>query len=612
MSTINFPLATTSLFVNTLNTNKIIYLPAASTIGAGRLFYIKDICGNAARSSIYISMTGMDRIENRFQPSTLYALMSTNYGSVLMAPDGALNWYFLQHYHRNAVTSAILDGFITATGGTITTNGSYKIHTFTTVGANTFTLTSPGSITAQVLVVGGGGSGGSAYAAGGGGAGGAVYNAAFTLTSGTYTLTVGGGGARTGGGVGILGNQGSNSVFSSLTGNGGGGGASYNLSMTAGSGGCGGGSSWGGTAGTGTQGFGGGTSANQQDSIGFNCGGGGGGMGSAGVSPVGTRPNGGAGATYTVGGTSYLVSGGGGAGSDGLGGLGRDGGGLGGNGNQGGNSASNGGDATGYGCGGGGGGGNNSSLYGGAGGPGIVVIAYLTSSVGFSPIANGLRYQFDAAKNLPTTSGWTDANAYSNLTFFNSPPVTSGSVNYVSFNGTSQYASSVDMTNLAVFTITMWIRTTSTTNNGTFYLKPHLIGQGSPGGQSRDFGLTTGGGYAGIWSGIGSGDTQNQSETNTSAANYIANGLWHELTVTSSFANGSRLYVNGTQFGSALAVSQNTESGQNWFIGATNYLAGGPNAWAAADVSVILLYTRELSAVEVSSNFNTYRSRFGR
>ena len=105
MSAVNFPLTTTSLFVNTLNTNKIIYLPAASTVGAGRLFYIKDICGNAARSSIYISTIGMDRIENRHQPSTLYALMSTNYGSVLMAPDGALNWYFLQHYHRNAISS---------------------------------------------------------------------------------------------------------------------------------------------------------------------------------------------------------------------------------------------------------------------------------------------------------------------------------------------------------------------------------------------------------------------------------------------------------------------------------------------------------------------------
>jgi hypothetical protein len=274
-------------------------------------------------------------------------------------------------------TFGVAGATITATGGTVITSGAFKIHTFTTTGANTFTLTSPASITAQVLVVAGGGGGGSAYAAGGGGAGGAVYNATFTITAGTYTVTVGSGGTRTSGGVGILGNQGNNSVFSTLTGYGGGAGASYNLSMTAGSGGCGGGSSWGGTAGTGSQGYGGGLSASKQDSLGFNCGGGGGGMGSAGVSPSTTRPNGGSGATYTVAGASYLVSGGGGAGSDGLGGLGLDGGGLGGNGNNGGNTASNGGDATGYGGGGGGGGGNNASLYGGAGYQGIVIIAYL-------------------------------------------------------------------------------------------------------------------------------------------------------------------------------------------------------------------------------------------
>lgn len=118
MSAINFPLATTSLFVNTLTTNKIIYLPAASTVGAGRLFYIKDICGNAAASSIYISTVGMDRLENRFQPSTLYALMSTNYGSILMAPDGALNWYFLQHYHRNAISSLGATAVVVGGGAT--------------------------------------------------------------------------------------------------------------------------------------------------------------------------------------------------------------------------------------------------------------------------------------------------------------------------------------------------------------------------------------------------------------------------------------------------------------------------------------------------------------
>ena len=80
-----------------------MYLPAISTIGAGKLYYIKDICGNAGNSSIYLSTTGLDTFENQFRPSTLYALMSTNFQSVLLASDGALNWMILQNYNTNVI-----------------------------------------------------------------------------------------------------------------------------------------------------------------------------------------------------------------------------------------------------------------------------------------------------------------------------------------------------------------------------------------------------------------------------------------------------------------------------------------------------------------------------
>ena len=43
----------------------------------------------------------------------------------------------------------------TPTGGTITTDGSYSVHTFTSSG----TFTAPSGITAEVLVVAGGGGG---------------------------------------------------------------------------------------------------------------------------------------------------------------------------------------------------------------------------------------------------------------------------------------------------------------------------------------------------------------------------------------------------------------------------------------------------------------------
>jgi hypothetical protein len=98
------PTLTTNILVNTRTTPKIVYLPAASTIGPGRLVFVKDICGNAANSSIYLSTTGLDTFENRFRPSTLYALMSTNFQAVLLAPDGILNWMILQNYNANAIT----------------------------------------------------------------------------------------------------------------------------------------------------------------------------------------------------------------------------------------------------------------------------------------------------------------------------------------------------------------------------------------------------------------------------------------------------------------------------------------------------------------------------
>ncbi len=67
------------------------------------MYFIKDICGNAANSSIFISTTGLDTIENQFRPSTLYGLMSTNFQSILLASDGLLNWMVLQNYNTNSV-----------------------------------------------------------------------------------------------------------------------------------------------------------------------------------------------------------------------------------------------------------------------------------------------------------------------------------------------------------------------------------------------------------------------------------------------------------------------------------------------------------------------------
>lgn len=97
------PTITTNILVNTRLNPKIVYLPAASTIGSGKLLFVKDMCGNAGVSSIYLSTTGLDTLDYRFRPSTLYGLMSTNFQSVLLASDGQINWMILQNYISNVI-----------------------------------------------------------------------------------------------------------------------------------------------------------------------------------------------------------------------------------------------------------------------------------------------------------------------------------------------------------------------------------------------------------------------------------------------------------------------------------------------------------------------------
>lgn len=269
--------------------------------------------------------------------------------------------------------------YMVATGGDlVTTSGSYKIHTFTTVGTSSFTISSIGSTpSVEYLIVGGGGAGGSNNNCGGGGAGGLIYNTA-SLSVGAYAVTVGQSGSVASGVSN--GNNGGNSTFNGLVAFGGGGGGGSTAGSNGGSGGGNGGGGFGGTdsgGGAGLQptssygGFGnkGGFSAGASS----YPGGGGGGAGAAGNNGSGaTGGNGGVGKAYAFAGAlTYYAGGGGGSLNPGTAGTG----GLGGGGN-GRSTIGVGIAATGYGSGGGGGLSAGSGGEGGAGSSGIILIKY--------------------------------------------------------------------------------------------------------------------------------------------------------------------------------------------------------------------------------------------
>ena len=361
-STVTTMVAGRGYFVNNTSAAGIVKLPASAS--AGDTVAIKDYAGNFATNKLTIQ-----RNSHNIQGVANDSEISTNRASVqLVYIDATKGWLFTNESNVADLQQAL---FISATGGTVTTSGNFKIHSFT--GDGNFVVSSLGNSagggsSVDYLVVAGGGS------AGGGGAGGAggfreshstpvsgCYTASplatptgLTMSVTTFPVTVGGGG----------GGKGNPSIFSTITSAAGGGGINA-VSSSCSPGGSGGG-------GHGPSGTPGGTGntppvSPPQGNNGGPTNGGGGGAGAAGSTGGSTGGNGGNGVTTSISASSTgYAGGGGGAGPSG---AGTGGSGGGGNGNPGG--ADNGTVNTG-----GGGGANWFSGNRGSGGSGIVIIRY--------------------------------------------------------------------------------------------------------------------------------------------------------------------------------------------------------------------------------------------
>ncbi len=389
-------------FCNTTGGVFTVNLPSSPS--AGNIVAVSDYAKTFATNNLTIGRGGSN-IEGAASDLVLDA---SGLAMTFVYVDATKGWKVVGA-GREADKSAA--EFIEATGGTITEDGNYKVHTFT--GPGTFTVcavgNSSGSTTVDYLVVaggagGGGGNTGSVHGGAGGGAGGLRY-AACTYTNpapgpsaGTalpvsiqgYPISVGGGGSGVTGpspGSGCRGGSGVNSVFSTITSAGGGGGGSRSSAgsnNSGGPGGSGGGSTTcGGAGGTGNtppvsppQGNNGGSNSCQPVA---NMGGGGG-AGAVGVNgSCSANGAGGAGLRVDINGLSVTYAGGGGGGSSAspqtlntaaAGGSG--GGGAGGNSPS--DPGSNG--TAGSTNTGGGGGGAGAKATGGNGGSGIVIIRY--------------------------------------------------------------------------------------------------------------------------------------------------------------------------------------------------------------------------------------------
>ena len=387
-----------------------VKLPTSPT--RGDTIILADYGNNFATNRVVVD-TGGKKIDSVVggEPGTGGFTLETNGAVVeLVFADDTAGWIIKQNSAPSDLEAEDYATFIEATGGTVTTSGNFKVHSFTGDGCFVVSAVgnSDGSEKVSYVVVAGGGAGGGNDHGGGGGAGGyregkdtptdsysasplAAACSGLPVSAATYPITVGAGGAAGSAPTGFRGVNGSNSVFSTITSAGGGGGGSNHpsgpgpvarngIAGGSGGGGAGIGGQPNGTGGTGNtppvspaQGTDGGDGNYSGGSpAGYPTGGGG---GAGAVGGDGSGPNagaGGAGATSCITGSPVARAGGGGgssypSGNNGAGGSGGGGAGVT-------NATVNPGTAN---TGGGGGGLSQAdSTAGGLGGSGVVIIRY--------------------------------------------------------------------------------------------------------------------------------------------------------------------------------------------------------------------------------------------
>ena len=315
-------------FCNTSSGAFTLNLPSSPSVGD--IVALKDYAGNFATANLTVGRGG----SNLNGSASDFTAATNNLSLTLVYADATKGWLSVEEG-----TGYIGEQFMDATGGTITTSGNFRIHTFT--GPGTFCVSQLAGCSANnkvdYVVVAGGGAG---YGTdgGGGGAGGyrespgtaTCYTAsplgaspavALPVTATGYPVTVGAGGASN--------SSGSNSVFagsSTITSTGGGVGGAYQGNASTGGSGGGGGRD-GGAGGAGntppvnpSQGFAGGYSNNSSgDNQDWNGGGGGGGASAAGGNGTGNGSPGpeiagpgGNGVTTQIPGSPLALAGGGG------------------------------------------------------------------------------------------------------------------------------------------------------------------------------------------------------------------------------------------------------------------------------------------------------------
>jgi len=233
-------------------------------------------------------------------------------------------------------------------------------------------------------------------------------------------------------------------------------------------------------------------------------------------------------------------------------------------------------------------------------------------SLGPDIVTRGLVLALDAAdKRSYPGSGttWFDlVNSY-NGTLTNGPTFDSGNGGSIEFDGTDDYVNgpatnSVIGNNLSSITLSAWVQIDDTGAAYLFNCK-RTDSFSTLVGLTANYN-TSGGGSPGL---LGALVRRADDSTHTWYAydgNYDNDGIWHNVVFTAT-GTANTLYIDGI-LRSTDNLGMQTVSGNTGPITVGSF---GTSSFLNGNVACVKLYTRDLSADEVTQNYNALKSRFG-
>jgi hypothetical protein len=201
----------------------------------------------------------------------------------------------------------------------------------------------------------------------------------------------------------------------------------------------------------------------------------------------------------------------------------------------------------------------------------------------------------DNATSYPGSGAtWYDiAGAAQNITLYASPTYTSGTPSYFTFNGTTQYglSAATGIVNSTAYTKSAYFYLNGYQDNNIFSGDGHFIYMGP---------------QASIDKKIYCGHSDWGSFTAYPSTGTINLNTWYNVTLTFSTTNGMTLYINGVQ-DSTYTVLKTAHPG----TGSASLAAYVSGNLLNGRIGKVLCYRSELTAAQVSQNFNATKAAYG-